>query len=119
MYDDGQSLLKENDQWKQDAAALQKELEGLAEGIKNDAATNKLVVSIENLGDSLATAGQIGFNALSVEGVGLYRDITDVIVPRLISLVKEIPVPRLEYKSEGTSCDQKKHGRAGADRARL
>lgn len=101
LYDDGQSLLKENDQWKQDAAALQKELEALADGIANDGATNRLVQSIENLGDSIATAGKVGFNALSVEGVGLYRDITDVLVPRLISLVKEIPVPRLEYKSEG------------------
>lgn len=100
LYDDGQSLLAENDQWKQDAGKLQKELEALVNGITNDKATQRLVTSLENLGSSLASAGQIGFGALRAEGQGLYRDFADVLVPRLISLVKEIPVPRVEYKSE-------------------
>ena len=101
FYDDAQSLLAENDEWKQDAGKLQKELEALVDGITNDKATLRLTTALENLGSSLASAGQVGFGALKVEGQGLYRDFLDVVVPRLISLVKEIPVPRVEFKSEG------------------
>ncbi|WWC62487.1 uncharacterized protein I303_105083 [Kwoniella dejecticola CBS 10117] len=100
LYDDGQSLITENPKWKEDARALQDELEAVVNGITNDKPTNKLVESIENLGDSLSHAGKVGVGALRAEGQGLYRDFVDVIVPRLIGLVKEIPVPRVEYKSE-------------------
>jgi hypothetical protein len=113
LYDDAQSLLAENDQWKRDAAELQRQLEDIAEGIANDGSTNKLVHAIEELGNSLATAGQIGFKSLQVNGQGLYRDFADVIVPRVIGLIKEIPVPRIEYKSEG-----KPELSDGADRRR-
>jgi hypothetical protein len=101
LYDDGQSLIAENDQWKQDAAELQKQLEEVLNGIANDKTTLRLVHALEDLGSSLASTGQVGLGALKVEGKGLYRDFVDVIVPRMISLVKEIPVPRVEYKSEG------------------
>ncbi|WWC88740.1 uncharacterized protein L201_003653 [Kwoniella dendrophila CBS 6074] len=100
LYDDGQSLITENPKWKSDAQNLQNELESIVNGITNDEKTNKLVESIEHLGDSLQHAGKVGVGALRAEGQGLYRDFMDVIVPRLIGLVKEIPVPRVEYKSE-------------------
>jgi len=103
LYDDGQSLIAENPTWKGDAEELQKQLEGVVNGIKNDGPSNKLVSALETLGDSLASAGQIGMGSLKVDGQGLYRDFVDVIVPRLIGLVKEIPVPRVEFKSEGES----------------
>lgn len=101
LFDDGQSLLRENDQWKKDAAALQKELEEMVNGVANDKATLRLVNALEELGNSLATAGKIGFKSLQIEGQGLYRDFANVMVPRLIGLVQEIPIPRIEYKSEG------------------
>lgn len=100
LYDDGQSLIAENPAWKDDAANLQAQLEGVVNGAMNDGPTRQLVGAIENLGDSLASAGQIGLGSLKVEGQGLYRDFADVMVPRLIGLVKEIPVPRIEFKSE-------------------
>ncbi|WRT67840.1 uncharacterized protein IL334_004814 [Kwoniella shivajii] len=100
LYDDGQSLIAENPTWKKDAQELQDQLESVVNGITNDGPTNKLVQSIDALGDSLASAGKVGVGALKAEGQGLYRDFIDVIVPRLITLVKEIPVPRVEYKSE-------------------
>lgn len=101
LVDDGQSLIQENDQWKKDAAELQKQLEQLGSGIANDRATNQLVESLEDLGASVEHAGKVGINALRAESQGLYRDILDVMVPRIIGLVKEIPIPRIEYKSEG------------------
>lgn len=101
LYDDAQSLLRENDAWKRDAAELQKQLEAIGEGAKNDQSTNKLVKSFEELADTLGTAGKIGLKSLQVNGQGLYRDIADVMVPRVIALIKEIPVPRIEFKSEG------------------
>lgn len=113
LVDDGQSLLQENDQWKKDAAELQKQLEELGSGIANDRATNQLVESLEDLGASIEHAGKVGINALRAESQGLYRDLLDVMLPRLIGLVKEIPVPRIEYKSEGTS--QGFHYRMEAD----
>jgi len=101
LYDDGQSLLADNPTWKADAANLQKQLEALVNGVKNDGPTNALVEAIEDLADSLQTAGQIGLGSLKIDGQGLYRDFVDVMLPRIISLVKEIPVPRIEFKSEG------------------
>ncbi len=101
LYDDGQSLIAENPAWKADAAELQRQLEGVINGIANDEPSIKLISSLENLGDSLATAGQIGMGSLKVDGHGLYRDFMDVILPRVIGLVREIPVPRVEFKSEG------------------
>jgi len=41
-----------------------------------------------------------GLTSLRVDGTGLYRDIVDVIIPRVIGLIKEIPIPRIEFKSE-------------------
>jgi hypothetical protein len=110
LYDDAQSLLRENDAWKRDAAELQKQLEAIGEGAKNDESTNKLVKSFEELADTLGTAGKIGLKSLQVNGQGLYRDIADVMVPRVIALIKEIPVPRIEFKSEGEHCSA--HGSA-------
>jgi hypothetical protein len=101
LYDDGQSLLAENEQWKRDAGELQNQLEEVVNGVQNDKPTLELVDALEDLGNSLATAGQIGFGSLKVDGQGLYRDFVDVMVPRLISLIHEIPVPRVEFKSEG------------------
>lgn len=46
-------------------------------------------------------AGQVGLGSLKAEGKGLYKDFVDVLLPRLVGLVKEIPVPRIEFKSEG------------------
>lgn len=100
MYDDAQSLIAENDEWKADASRLQKELESLVNGISNDQTTNQLVHALEKLGESLASAGQIGLSSLKAESRGLYRDFVNIIVPRLVGLLQEIPVPRIEFKSE-------------------
>ncbi|WWD18547.1 hypothetical protein CI109_103000 [Kwoniella shandongensis] len=103
LYDDSQALIAENPKWKEDAAELQKQLEAVVNGVANDKPTNRLVEAIEQMGDSVTTAGKIGVSSLKFEGQGLYRDILDVLVPRLIGLVKEIPVPRVEFKSEDAS----------------
>lgn len=102
LIDDGKSIVQENQQWKKDINKLTGELQQLGDGIKNDEKTNELVNSLEKLGGSVEHIGKVGLNALRVEGQGLYRDLLDVMVPRLIGLIKEIPVPRVEYKSEGT-----------------
>ncbi|ORX33457.1 hypothetical protein BD324DRAFT_639861 [Kockovaella imperatae] len=100
LYDDGQSLLEENQAWKDDAKKLQKEIESVIKGISNDQTTLQLVESVENLGTSLASVSKVGLPSLKFDGKGLYRDVVNVIVPRVVSLLKEIPVPRVEYKSE-------------------
>ena len=111
LYDDGQSLLQENQQWKKDAKKLQSEIESVVNGIANDETTLRLVHAVEDLGSSIASASHIGLPSLKFDGQGLYRDIVNVVVPRVMSLLKEIPVPRVEYKSEGGYC-QRKWGKA-------
>jgi hypothetical protein len=101
LYDDGQSLIKENPTWKGDADKLRKELESFFNALTNDKTSGELVDAIENFGEDLGEAGHVGFNALKSEGRGLYRDLIDVVLPRLVSLIKEIPVPRIEFKSAG------------------
>ncbi|KAJ9122286.1 hypothetical protein QFC22_001707 [Naganishia vaughanmartiniae] len=100
LYDDGQSLLQDNEAWKSDASALQKELESFFNALTHDEATSNLVDAIETMGEDLADAGKVGFNSLKADGAGLYRDMVDVMLPRIIGLIKEIPVPRIEFKSE-------------------
>ena len=100
LLDDGQSLIAENADWKKHANELQTQFEELGRGIANDEKTNQLVDSLEKLGNAVEHAGKVGVNALRAEGQGLYRDLLDVVLPRVISLIKEIPVPRVEFKSE-------------------
>lgn len=99
LYDDGQSLIQSNPTWKKDADKLQKEIEAFVKALGDDKTSQDLLDAIENLGEDLADAGKIGVRSLKSEGRGLYRDAMDVFLPRLIGLVKEIPVPRIEFKS--------------------
>jgi hypothetical protein len=100
LYDDGQSLLADNPTWKADASALQREIDSFLSALADDETTSELVLAIEKLGDDIAVAGVAGLTSLRVDGTGLYRDIVDVIIPRVIGLIKEIPIPRIEFKSE-------------------
>lgn len=100
LYDDGQSSIQSNPTWKADASNLQKEIESFLQALANDKTSGELADAIELLGEDLADAGKVGWGSLKSEGRGLYRDAVDVLLPRLIGLVKEIPVPRIEFKSQ-------------------
>ncbi len=106
LYDDGQSLLTNNPTWKADANKLQQEIESFLKALTDDETTSELVLALERLGDDIAVAGVAGLTSLRVDGSGLYRDIVDVIIPRTISLIKQIPIPRVEFKSEGEFADR-------------
>ncbi|KAG7570921.1 hypothetical protein FFLO_01119 [Filobasidium floriforme] len=99
LYDDGQSLIKNNPTWKSDADKLRKEVESFFNALSHDKTSGELVDAIETFGEDSVEAGHVGWNSLKSEGRGLYRDAVDVILPRLVGLVKEIPVPRIEFKS--------------------
>jgi hypothetical protein len=103
LYDDGQSLIKNNPTWKSDADKLRKEVEAFFNALSHDKTSGELVDAIETFGEDSVEAGHVGWNSLKSEGRGLYRDAVDVILPRLVGLVKEIPVPRIEFKSAGKS----------------
>lgn len=92
--------MRDNPNWKADASALQKELESFFNALTHDELTANLVDAIETMGEDMADAGKVGFNSLKANGHGLYRDFVDVMVPRIIGLIKEIPIPRIEFKSE-------------------
>ena len=101
LYDDGQTLIKDNPTWKSDADKLRKEIESFFNALSHDKTSGELVDAIETFGEDSVEAGQVGWSSLKSEGRGLYRDAVNVILPRLVSLVKEIPVPRIEFKSAG------------------
>lgn len=41
-----------------------------------------------------------GLNIFSAQAKGFYRDFWNVILPRMITSIKEIPLPRIEYISK-------------------
>ena len=96
-------MIKDNPTWKSDADKLRKEIESFFNALSHDKTSGELVDAIETFGEDSVEAGQVGWSSLKSEGRGLYRDAVNVILPRLVSLVKEIPVPRIEFKSAGES----------------
>jgi hypothetical protein len=103
LWDRGQKLGVENPKYRADVDELTKSLEHFATALGDDDTTADLGYKLEEFALELTHAGKSGINALRAESSGLYRDMIDVLLPRLIALVKEIPMPRMEFKSQGKS----------------
>lgn len=84
-----------------DLQAVQDELDVLTTGMKEDKALNNLKNAHERLAKDLAKAAADAGMAGQV-GVGmvpwLLKDLLNVYLPLLIDYVKQIPIPRTEYK---------------------
>ncbi|CDZ97340.1 hypothetical protein [Phaffia rhodozyma] len=100
LWQRGQDLAQGNEQYKKDISEFLEHLENFFGAVADDDAMVDLAFKIENLITEVEHAGKTGANALRAESLGLWRDLVDVVLPRAIALVKEIPVPRTEFKSE-------------------
>lgn len=99
LFQRGQDLLVRNETYKADLARFVDALEAFAGAVGDDASFVALGEALENLGLELEHAGKTGLNALRAGSLGLGRDLVDVVLPRLVGLVKEIPIPRTEFQS--------------------
>jgi uncharacterized protein YeeX (DUF496 family) len=100
LYDQAQDIIKANASWKKDVDTLVKELNKAMERAADDKALKNLGVAVERFERSLKAfkiggpkAGLSGF----VDGKALWSDITQVLLPRVLSVLKTIPMPRVEY----------------------
>lgn len=93
-------MLKIDDRYKKDLDELLRNLTSFGSALANDPTMSDLALKIENFSDELIHAGKTGLNALRAESAGLWRDFIDVVLPRAVALIKEIPAPRTEFKSE-------------------
>jgi len=100
LQERGQALLKENADWKKDSDALLKELEGFANDIKDDKESKDLAEAFKKLGQDTAKTAKVGASMFRGQAGAFYRDIFNVVVPRALALLQEIPIPRTEYKSD-------------------
>lgn len=94
LQERGQALLQENTEWKQDANALLKELEGFADAIKDDKESKELAEAFKKLGQDTAKTAKIGASMFRGQAGAFYRDVFNVVVPRVLALLREIPIPR-------------------------
>jgi hypothetical protein len=94
LYDRAQDLLKTNAEWKDHSNELLKELESFGKAIADDKQGKDLAASLQKLGDDLAKTAKVGANMLKGQAGAIYRDAINVIFPRILSLLKEVPIPR-------------------------
>lgn len=94
LYDRGQDLLKENADWKQDANSLLEEIEGFGKAVADDKQSKEVAAAVQKLGQDTAKTAKIGANMLKGEAGAIYRDAINVIFPRVLALLKEVPIPR-------------------------
>lgn len=100
LYDRGQELLQENADWKKDASALQKELESFGKAIADDKESKAIAQAFEKLGKDTKDTAKLGVQMFKGQAGAFYRDAINVVLPRILSLIKEIPIPRTEFKSK-------------------
>ena len=94
LYDRGQELLKENADWKRDASSLLEEIEGFGKAIADDPQSKEVADAVQKLGKDTAKTAKIGASMFKGQAGAVYRDVVNVVVPRVLSLLKEVPIPR-------------------------
>lgn len=100
LYDRAQNLLQENADWKQDARALNEEIKAFGDAIKDDPQSREVAAAFEKLGEDTKRTAKIGVGMFKGQAGAFYRDVVNVVLPRILDLIKEIPVPRTEFKSK-------------------
>ncbi|KAK4056475.1 hypothetical protein OIO90_002618 [Microbotryomycetes sp. JL221] len=97
LWDQGQEVIKSNPAWQQDADILSSEAQKCLKRAANDKSLQQLSDKFERWARSFAAFGRTGFNL--VDGGGVWADVTQVFVPRLLSALEAVPLPRVEFTS--------------------
>lgn len=84
--------------WKEDVDAFQQEIRAFEEGLRSDkdlSRVRKAHVRLgEQLEDSVAKSGSVGLQLAKDQAAWFWQDLFHVYVPRLLRLVRDIPIPR-------------------------
>ncbi|KDN40952.1 hypothetical protein K437DRAFT_180992 [Tilletiaria anomala UBC 951] len=99
LYDRAQELQNSNSDWKKDAQNLSERLQEFSEALCSDEDSCGLLVAFQKLGADLETLAEQTVKLLQGQAHGLYRDIADVWLPRVLSSISHVPLPKIEFKS--------------------
>ncbi|GAA5930367.1 uncharacterized protein JCM15063_004786 [Sporobolomyces koalae] len=100
MYNEARSIVESNAEWKKDANHAIAEAQKLLDNAANDKALLAVADACEKLGESAYDFGETGFNLMGSGGGDLWKDVSQVFLPRLLGALKEVPLPRVEFTSE-------------------
>ncbi|TFK71394.1 hypothetical protein BDN72DRAFT_887648 [Pluteus cervinus] len=105
LYDAWDNLLEKDTKWKSEVDTLKSEFHKFALAIQNDEDLTRLREAHVKLGRDvdyeLVQPGlervETGLHASLARATWFYQDFLRVYAPRILSLVKDIPIPRTEY----------------------
>ncbi|GAA5973038.1 hypothetical protein JCM11641_000376 [Rhodosporidiobolus odoratus] len=100
IYDRARAIVDSNADWKRDANTFIDESNKLLTRASNDKALLAVSDAFEDLGDSLALFGKTSYHLTGVDSGDLWRDISSVWIPRILSTLHRVGLPRIEYTSE-------------------
>ncbi|GAA6024258.1 hypothetical protein JCM11491_006377 [Sporobolomyces phaffii] len=100
IYNEARSIVEANAEWKKDANNAISEAQKLLDHAANDKALLALSDACEKLGESTFDFAETGINLVGAGGGDLWKDVSQVFLPRLLGALKEVPLPRVEFTSE-------------------
>ena len=84
--------------WKKDVEALKREIRGFDEALQKDKDLTRIKKAHVRLGgrvqDSAAKSGSVGMQFAMDQAIWFWQDLFNVYTPRLLGLLKDIPIPR-------------------------
>ncbi|KDQ52650.1 hypothetical protein JAAARDRAFT_183909 [Jaapia argillacea MUCL 33604] len=94
----------EGRKWKADVDALKKEIKEFQDRIDKDQDVRRIRRAYAKFGKDLEEAsldaGAAGFQLAAGQASWFWQDVFNVYLPRVIGLMKDIPIPRTEYKDQ-------------------
>ncbi|CAE6445246.1 unnamed protein product [Rhizoctonia solani] len=104
LYDRTKGILDEKPTWRTDLQQASAEASELSDRLKQDAATQELIGAIDSLTTHTRAIGvqsvrniHTGWRQVRAE---LWRDAVGWLLPRVLAVLKAVPLPRVELKSE-------------------
>ncbi|CAE6488368.1 unnamed protein product [Rhizoctonia solani] len=102
LYGRTKAILDSKPSWREDLQRTSAEASELSEHLKRDTATRQLLGAIDALGEHTRAFGvqsvrNIGWRQVRAE---LWRDAVGWLLPRILAVLKAVPLPRVELKSE-------------------
>ncbi|KAJ3918260.1 hypothetical protein F5877DRAFT_42933 [Lentinula edodes] len=91
--------------WKNDVEAMKGQIQKIQNGLKSDEDLNRLRDAHLKLGEAIETGlievgdqAQTGMQAVVEHLTWFWQDLFRVYLPRALSMMKDVPIPRTEYK---------------------
>ncbi|GAA95197.1 hypothetical protein E5Q_01852 [Mixia osmundae IAM 14324] len=100
LYDQAQDALQKDPVWKEHAQELQYQSELLFKELKEEPTRAQMLRAARTVLKDVADSGKLSLQTFRGQTTGLYKDVLNLILPRLLSLLTQLPVPRTEYVSE-------------------